>query len=50
MFERTSVGLDVHARTVVAYAVAAQAGDVIPHHMTPDDAEIHLGSFRCHRR
>ncbi|MDQ0864811.1 IS110 family transposase [Arthrobacter globiformis] len=40
MFERTSVGLDVHARTVVAGALDAQTGEVIPHRMTPDYAEI----------
>ncbi|WP_458113365.1 IS110 family transposase [Arthrobacter sp. R1-13] len=40
MFERTSVGLDVHARTVVACALDGQTGEVIPHRMTPDHGEI----------
>jgi transposase len=40
MFERTSVGLDVHARTVVACALDAQTGEIISHRMTPDHGEI----------
>lgn len=40
MFERTSVGLDVHARTVVACALDAQTGEIILHRMTPDHGEI----------
>ncbi|MDQ0733385.1 hypothetical protein QFZ57_004244 [Arthrobacter sp. B1I2] len=36
MFERTSVGLDEHARTVVSCALDAQTGEIIPHRMTPD--------------
>jgi transposase len=40
MFERTSVGLDVHARTVVSCALDAQTGEVIMHRMTPDHVEI----------
>jgi hypothetical protein len=40
MFEPTSVGLDVHARTVVACALDAQTGEIIPHRMTPHHGEI----------
>ncbi|ELT45956.1 IS110 family transposase [Arthrobacter nitrophenolicus] len=40
MFERTSVGLDVHARTVVSCALDAQTGEIILHRMTPDHGEI----------
>jgi transposase len=40
MFERTSVGLDVHARSVAGCALDAQTGEIIPHRMTPDHAEI----------
>lgn len=40
MFERTSVGLDVYARTVVSCALDAQTGEVILHRMTPDHREI----------
>ena len=40
MFERTSVGLDVHARSVAGCALDAQTGEIIPHRMTPDYAEI----------
>lgn len=40
MFERTSVGLDVHARTVAGCALDAQTGEIILHRMTPDHGEI----------
>lgn len=40
MFERTSVGLDVHARSVAGCALDAQTGEITPHRMTPDHAEI----------
>jgi len=40
MFERTSVGLDVHARSVAGCALDAQTGEIIPHRLTPDYAEI----------
>lgn len=36
MFERTSVGLDVHARTVVACALDGQTGEVFRQRLTPD--------------
>jgi hypothetical protein len=46
MFERTSVGLDVHARTVVSCALDAQTGEMIMHRMTQDHGEIScLDSF-----
>ena len=34
-FERTSVGLDVHARSVVAAAIDAQTGEVIKARLVP---------------
>lgn len=40
MFERTSIGLNVHARTVVSCALDAQTGEIIMHRMTPDHGEI----------
>ena len=40
MFERTSVGLDVHARSAAGCALDAQTGEIIPHRMTPDHSEI----------
>lgn len=40
MFERTSAGLDVHARTVVSCAMDAQTGEIILQRMTPDHGEI----------
>ncbi len=38
--ERTSVGLDVHARSVVAAAIDGQSGEVLRRKMTPDRAEV----------
>jgi len=38
--ERTSVGLDVHARTVVGCAIDNQTGEVHRRRMTPSPAEI----------
>lgn len=40
MFERTSVGLDVHARSVVACALDGLTGEVFRHRLTPDRNEI----------
>jgi transposase len=40
MFERTSVGLDVHARSVVACALDGQTGEVFRHRLTPNHDEI----------
>jgi transposase len=40
MFERTSVGLDVHARSVAGCALDVQTGEIMPHRMSPDHAEI----------
>lgn len=40
MFERTSVGLDVHARTVVACALDGQTGELFRQRLTPDREEI----------
>ncbi|TNB67233.1 IS110 family transposase [Arthrobacter sp. BB-1] len=40
MFERTSVGLDVHARSVVACALDGLTGEVFRHRLTPDRDEI----------
>ena len=38
--ERTSVGLDVHARSVVAAAIDGQSGEVFKAKLTPSPAEI----------
>jgi transposase len=40
MFQRMSVGLDVHARSVVAAAIDGQTGEVHRRKMTPDHGEI----------
>ncbi len=40
MVQRTSVGLDVHARSVVAAAIDGQTGEIHRRKMTPDLAEI----------
>lgn len=38
--ERTSVGLDVHARSVVAAAIDERTGELVQRRMGPDIAEI----------
>ena len=38
--QRTSVGLDVHARSVVACALDGETGDVFQRRLTPDRQEI----------
>ena len=38
--ERTSVGLDVHARSVVAAAIDGQTGEVFKARLTPSHAEV----------
>lgn len=38
--ERTSVGLDVHARQVVAHAIDRQTGEVFSARLCPDAGEI----------
>ena len=38
--ERTSVGLDVHARSVVAYAMDVQTGEIFKARLCPDPAEV----------
>ncbi len=40
IIERTSVGLDVHARTVVGCAIDNQTGEVHRRRMTPSPTEI----------
>lgn len=40
MVQRTSVGLDVHARSVVAAAIDGESGEVLRRTMTPDHGEI----------
>ena len=40
MFQRTSVGLDVHARSVVAAAIDGRTGEIIRRKLTPDYREI----------
>ena len=38
--ERTSVGLDVHARSVVAAAIDGRSGEVFRARLTPSHAEV----------
>ncbi len=45
MFQRTSVGLEVHALSVVACAIDGQTGDVFKRRLCPDYGEI-LGWLR----
>ena len=40
MFERTNVGLDVHALSVVACAIDGQTGEILRARLTPDHGEI----------
>jgi transposase len=40
MFQRTSVGLDVHARSVVACALDAVTGEIAERRLTPDLDEV----------
>ncbi|TQJ38896.1 transposase [Arthrobacter sp. SLBN-112] len=40
MHERTHVGLDVHALTVVACAIDGQTGEILRDRLTPDHGEI----------
>ena len=40
LFERTSVGLDVHARSVVGCALDGVTGEVWRRRLTPDNAQI----------
>ena len=39
MYQRTSVGLDVHARSVVAAAIDGMTGEIVRQTMTPDFTE-----------
>jgi transposase len=39
-FQRTSVGLDVHARSVVACALDGETGEVFERRLTPDHGEV----------
>ncbi len=38
--ERTSVGLDVHARSVVACAIDGLTGEIIKTRLTPDHGDV----------
>ncbi len=40
VIQRTSVGLDVHARSVAAAAIDGESGEIARRKMTPDRAEI----------
>ena len=40
MYQRTSVGLDVHARSVVAAAIDGVTGEIVRRTMTPEFTEI----------
>lgn len=40
MYQRTSVGLDVHARSVVACGLDRQTGELFERRLTPDHSEL----------
>ena len=40
MYQRTSVGLDVHARSVVACGMDGETGEVFERRLTPQHGEI----------
>jgi transposase len=40
MYQRTSVGLDVHARSVVACGIDGETGQVFARRLTPQHGEI----------
>ena len=40
MYQRTSVGLDVHARSVVACGIDGETGEVLERRLTPQHGEI----------
>ena len=48
--ERTSVGLDVHARSVVAAAIDGQTGEVFRARLTPAMPRFSAGSADCRGR
>jgi hypothetical protein len=50
--ERTSVGLDVHARSVVAAAIDGQTGEVFKARLTPSHTDVleWVGKFRARAR
>jgi len=39
---RTSVGLDVHARSVVGCAIDEETGEILHRRLSPDPVEIRL--------
>ena len=39
-YQRTSVGLDVHARSVVACGLDGETGEVFERRLTPDNHEV----------
>ena len=49
-FQRTSVGLDVHARSVVACGLDRETGEMFERRLTPDHREILDWIGRCRRR
>jgi hypothetical protein len=46
LVNRTSVGLDVHARSVVACGLDGQTGELFERRLSPDHAEL-LGWLRA---
>ena len=40
MYQRTSVGLDVHARSVVACGLDGETGEVVERRLTPQHTEL----------
>ena len=45
--QRTSVGLDVHARSVVGCGLDGETGEVFQQRLTPDYGEIVASSVIC---
>lgn len=50
MFQRTSVGLDVHALSVVACAIVGQTGEKFNNDYARITAEFSAGCVRCRAR
>ncbi|SDD20862.1 hypothetical protein SAMN05216410_2946 [Sanguibacter gelidistatuariae] len=47
MNERTSVGLDVHARSVVAAGIDGVTGEVFRQRLVPDHEQIEAPQVSC---
>jgi hypothetical protein len=49
-YQRTSVGLDVHARSVVACGLDRDTGEVVERRLCPITVRSWIGSVGCRRR